>query len=136
MRHVPKSNVLSRMYILSAVYVSFNLLSINELNEVTETLKSTGYLRIDWRDDFLTWNTSDFGGLTYAFFPQDDVWKPDVALKNSMVDYKQLGVASLNVQVTADGEVLWYPFQVIIETGCLNLSVLELILPLHLSRDM
>ena len=91
--------------------VSLHLLSIHELDEVSETLKSTGYLEIYWKDDFLTWNPADYGGLQYSFFPQDDIWKPDVALKNSVVEYKQLGVSTLNVQVTASGEVYWYPYQ-------------------------
>lgn len=98
-------------YIFSEVDVSLHLLSIHELDEVKETLKSTGYLEIYWKDDFLTWNPADYGGLQYSFFPQDDVWKPDVTLKNSVVEYKQLGVSTLNVQVTATGEVYWYPYQ-------------------------
>ena len=88
------------------------LLSIHELDEVSETLTTTGYLEISWIDDFLQWTPANFGGIEHIFLPQDDVWKPDVALKNSMVDYKQLGVPSLNVDVTSEGEVLWYPFQV------------------------
>ena len=94
------------------VLVSFNLLSINELDEVRETLKTTGYLEVLWKDEFLTWTPADYGGLTYAFFPQDDVWKPDVALKNSVVEYKELGVSTLNVQVVNTGDIVWYPFQV------------------------
>ena len=88
------------------------LLSIHELDEVSETLKTTGYLEISWKDDFLRWTPANFGGIQYTFLPQDDVWKPDVALKNSMEDYKQLGVSSLNVMVTSEGHVTWYPFQV------------------------
>ena len=35
-----------------------------------------------------------------------------MALKNSAVDYKQLGVSTLNVYVESTGDVSWYPFQV------------------------
>ena len=40
------------------------------------------------------------------------MWKPDVALKNSFLEYKELGVSSLNVHVSSNGYVQWYPFQV------------------------
>ena len=94
------------------VYVSFYLLAINELDEVAETMKTTGFLVIEWRDEFLTWTAADYGGIDYYHFPQDDVWKPDVALKNSVEKYKSLGVTTLNVQVFNDGYVYWYPFEV------------------------
>lgn len=48
---------------------------------------------------------------TFNFY-QVDIWKPDIALKNSFVDYKELGVDTLNVELYADGTVFWYPFQV------------------------
>ena len=96
----------------SAVEVNMYLVSIHELDEVKETLKTTGFLEISWQDDFLQWNPADYGGLREAFFPQDEVWKPDIALRNSMVEYKQLGVSTLNVNVNNEGIVHWYPFQV------------------------
>ena len=40
------------------------------------------------------------------------MWKPDIALKNSVLDYKELGVKSLNIENYFDGEIAWYPFQV------------------------
>jgi len=40
------------------------------------------------------------------------VWKPDVAMKNSYLDYKELGVKSLNIENWPDGTMKWYPFQV------------------------
>ena len=97
---------------ISVVFVSFHLLAINELDEVRETLKTSGYLEVQWRDEFLTWNTADYGGMSYTFFPQDDVWKPDVALKNSVVEYKELGVSTLNINVGNTGDIIWLPFQV------------------------
>ena len=98
--------------ILAEVYVSFYLLAINELDEVEETLKTTGFLVVEWTDQFLSWNADDYGGIEYYFFPQDDVWKPDIALKNSVEKYKPLGVSTLNVQVSSQGSVYWYPFEV------------------------
>ena len=99
-------------FALTEVYVGFFLLSINELDEVAETIKTTGYLVVEWKDDYLSWDPADYGGIDYYFFPQDDVWKPDIALKNSVEKYKPLGVSALNVKVHSTGNVEWYPFEV------------------------
>lgn len=65
------------------VNVSLALLSIDGLDEATEIFKATGYLNIEWRDDLLTWNATEFGDVKHYYFPQADVWKPDMALMNS-----------------------------------------------------
>ena len=80
-----------------------------------ETLKITGYLALEWKDEFLQWNKSQFGGIEHYLFPQDDVWKPDIALKNSFEKQKTLGLSTLNVQVNSTGNVKWYPFEVSID---------------------
>ncbi|XP_045203704.2 acetylcholine receptor subunit beta-type unc-29-like [Mercenaria mercenaria] len=51
-------------------YVNLYLLSINELSETTETLKTTGYLWLLWHDEFLQWTPEDYGGLKYYHWPQ------------------------------------------------------------------
>lgn len=40
--------------------VSFNLLSINKLDELEEKLVTTAYLTLSWKDEFLTWDTTEF----------------------------------------------------------------------------
>jgi len=104
------------------VYTSFYLLAVNELNEVAETLQTTGYLYIEWTDQHLLWNASDYGGIENSFWPQDLVWKPDVALKNSYKEYKELGDSALNVVVQFDGKVTWSPFQVFFSTCSINVK--------------
>lgn len=104
------------------VYVSFNLLAINKLDEVAETMKTTGFLVIEWKDEFLQWDPADYGGIDLYHFPQEDVWKPDVALKNSAEKYKSLGLTSLNVQVDNYGAVFWNPFEVFESTCSIDIT--------------
>ena len=52
---------------------------------------------------------SSFQEVTY---PQNDIWKPDIALKNSVNDYKQLGDSSINIQLGYNGNIQWVPHQV------------------------
>jgi len=46
------------------------MLAINELSETTETLKTTGYLFVNWNDTFLKWDPNAYGGLSLYQFPQ------------------------------------------------------------------
>lgn len=59
-------------YVLNIVdvYVGLYLLNLNELNEVQETMKTTGFLFIFWEDEQLDWTPSSYGGITYSFWPQ------------------------------------------------------------------
>ena len=35
-----------------------------------------------WRDEFLVWNKSDFGGLSRIIVPPQLIWLPDFGLEN------------------------------------------------------
>ena len=35
-----------------------------------------------WTDEYMTWNTADYGGLDEVVLPARKVWTPDVALEN------------------------------------------------------
>ena len=37
-----------------------------------------------WKDEFLKWNPSEWGGVDTIRVPIDDIWKPDVLLYNSI----------------------------------------------------
>lgn len=99
------------------VLVSFFLAGISELNEISEKLTTTGYLRITWIDQYLTWNASNYGSIEYIIYPQDAIWKPDISLQNGFTKMKELGSSFVNVKVHNRGTVTWQPFE-IFESHC------------------
>ena len=36
----------------------------------------------EWTDEFLSWNPSEFGGITKVRIPCELIWKPDIVLYN------------------------------------------------------
>lgn len=44
-----------------------------------------------WRDAFLSWNSTDYGGITEIKLRQKDIWKPDIILDNPYVLYVYRG---------------------------------------------
>ncbi|KAH3785947.1 hypothetical protein DPMN_164043 [Dreissena polymorpha] len=65
--------------------------SIIDFNEQEENIKISGHLFIRWFDEFLQWNPEEYGGLESFVSPQDDIWRPDVALHNSFRTFTGLG---------------------------------------------
>ncbi|XP_056001877.1 neuronal acetylcholine receptor subunit alpha-6-like [Ostrea edulis] len=96
--------------------VSFHLMSINRLDEVEKRLVSTAYLVVEWQDEFLTWNTSQYPVYRLSL-PQTMIWKPDLVLKNGFTEFKELGGSFYYVLVKDDGVVKWKPYQVF-ESQC------------------
>uniref|UniRef100_T1KI33 Neurotransmitter-gated ion-channel ligand-binding domain-containing protein n=1 Tax=Tetranychus urticae TaxID=32264 RepID=T1KI33_TETUR len=51
-------------------------------NEKEQLLVSNIWLQMSWTDVNLTWNSSDYGGLTSLRIPSSRIWKPDLLLYN------------------------------------------------------
>ncbi|XP_022289462.2 neuronal acetylcholine receptor subunit alpha-6-like [Crassostrea virginica] len=97
--------------------VSFYLSSITEVNEVKEKLVTTGFLELSWTDEHLTWTPSDYNNTQEIFVPQNDIWKPDLVLKNGFKKFEEIGGSFYYMMIASDGNVVWQPFQVF-ETRC------------------
>lgn len=58
------------IFFLSDVYIDFNLLAINVVNEVQETMQTTAFLQMSWADSELQWDPAIYGGIQEALWPQ------------------------------------------------------------------
>ena len=55
------------------------ILDVDEKNQI---LTLNCWLTQTWNDTHLTWNASDFGGITHINLPYNKVWLPDIILYN------------------------------------------------------
>ena len=99
------------------VYVGLYLLSIQDLNEKSQVLETSIIVDTEWVDDYLSWNSSNYGGVYDFLYPQKKIWLPDVVIENSVESQRQLGYDENVVYIDATGLVNWKPSQVI-KTGC------------------
>ncbi|KAK3103707.1 hypothetical protein FSP39_021180 [Pinctada imbricata] len=97
--------------------VSLYFLGINEIDELEEKLVTTGYLSIFWQDFRLSWDETLYNDIHIIYYPQDEVWKPDIVLYNGFQRFQQLGGSFYNVELWSDGQVQWMPFEVF-ESRC------------------
>ncbi|RUS74299.1 hypothetical protein EGW08_017936, partial [Elysia chlorotica] len=91
--------------------------SIMSLDEAEQVLYTYGTLKTQWDDDTLSWNPSNYSGITSFLWPQDDVWLPDLVISNSVTDARRLGFKEMPVRIESSGAVSWFP-SMILATSC------------------
>ncbi|XP_045181731.2 acetylcholine receptor subunit beta-type unc-29-like [Mercenaria mercenaria] len=89
--------------------VALELVSIEEFNEVQETLTITAVVVLNWRDEYMKWNPSDYGNLEQLVFESDKVWVPNLVLINNVEKLEKVGDAWQLIRFTSDGIAFYYP---------------------------
>ncbi|KAM6163006.1 acetylcholine receptor subunit epsilon [Rhynchocyon petersi] len=90
------------------IKVKVTLTNLISLNEKEETLTSSVWIGIEWKDYRLDYNKDDFGGINTLRVPSELVWLPDIVLENNIDG--QFGVAyDANVLISEGGFVNWLP---------------------------
>ena len=107
-RHVRP--VLQRNESVFVKFHKFHLYCIMDLDEKSQVMKTSGWLTISWRDQLLTWNSSEYDGIKQTLISQDNVWKPDIVINNAVDTVsKTMGFSELAVNILDDGTVMWEP---------------------------
>ncbi|KAL4240539.1 hypothetical protein ACF0H5_001331 [Mactra antiquata] len=104
------------------ISADFYLNSIIDFDEKTESIKTAGFLSLNWQDQYFTWTPASFNNTQSVFVPQEDIWKPDISLTNSYKTFTGLGATYLNLVVDHDGSVTWSPFQVLESTCSITIT--------------
>ncbi|XP_046573449.1 neuronal acetylcholine receptor subunit alpha-6-like [Haliotis rubra] len=91
------------------VSLEFHLLSMSNFDEVTQTVTANGFFLVSWKDEFLTWNASEYGDISEIGPDYGKVWRPYITIWNQVVDAEPLGLDFGVMKVTAQGIVTWSP---------------------------
>lgn len=93
-----------------------SLYHILDTNEKFQTLSSLIAVRLRWKDDYLTWNASHFGGVDRVWIPAPLIWTPDIYISN-FADDSFKDCMDTNAIISDSGEVLWM-FPAVVKTYC------------------
>ncbi|XP_076467614.1 uncharacterized protein LOC143298618 [Babylonia areolata] len=93
----------------TSVYMGIWLTSIQELNEIDQSLAFSAKLYLSWTDHRLTWNKASYNNTEYFAYPQKYVWVPDVTISNSVENLNELGFDRQYLYVINSGTVRWLP---------------------------
>ncbi|XP_070551991.1 neuronal acetylcholine receptor subunit alpha-10-like [Ptychodera flava] len=89
------------------------IVDVDERNQIL-TLKV--WVRLMWRDEYLTWNASEHAGIDSVIIPVDKIWQPDITLYGSVTKKFERHLDT-DVTVESDGSVL-APQPIIYEATC------------------
>ncbi|GFN75017.1 neuronal acetylcholine receptor subunit alpha-7 [Plakobranchus ocellatus] len=91
------------------VRVGIGIFDVVSLDTKDQTLHVNGYLSTIWKDEYLQWNSSDYGNITSMVLTQNYVWTPDLTLSRSIDANIFLGSSQTNLLLHSDGTVSWQP---------------------------
>ncbi|XP_078335908.1 acetylcholine receptor subunit beta-like [Crassostrea virginica] len=95
------------------VHVSFTLLTINDLNIKDQTMSTTGYLTLRWKDNRLKWDSpidgADYSNVKFLFSTESYVWRPALIVENSVSDVKIISDSNTPMRILNTGNIEWSP---------------------------
>ncbi|XP_071486140.1 neuronal acetylcholine receptor subunit alpha-10-like [Diadema antillarum] len=98
------------------VYHRLLISQIIDFDEPLQRLTLSAWQRLDWKDDFLTWNPANYSGVTTVEFEPDKIWKPDIHLYEN-VDKDFMRISKTLILADYEGNVTWYA-PIIATTSC------------------
>ncbi|XP_059158999.1 acetylcholine receptor subunit alpha-like [Physella acuta] len=83
----PRWNQTATLY----VNVTFELVSIVELDDVQQSFTCNGFLGFEWIDEMIEWEKDDYGGQDLIHPVPEDIWIPRVVIMNTLGDRDPFG---------------------------------------------
>ncbi|XP_072039498.1 neuronal acetylcholine receptor subunit alpha-10-like [Amphiura filiformis] len=78
------------------VVIRLGISRVIELNEKMQTLTLSVEIGMEWHDEFLTWDTSEYPNISVLSIPSSRIWRPDIHLfanvDRNFVNFKDVGV--------------------------------------------
>ena len=98
------------------VNVTFNLVAIQEFDEVNGKFSVIGFFEVSWYDSRMTWNPSEYNNTYTMLFSQEDIWKPTLLIINPFSKIDQLGKDFMTVRYFFNGYAYWSPGDILISS--------------------
>lgn len=92
------------------VGLGLHILSLPKLDIRSHTLHTAIWLRVDWTDEYLRWNSGDFSGINFLRLPADKVWIPAVCNMHEIsgrrcLTYSSVENTNSEVEIESNGHV-------------------------------
>ncbi|XP_059170809.1 neuronal acetylcholine receptor subunit beta-4-like [Physella acuta] len=91
------------------ISVRFEVVSIVEVNDVTQSFVCNGFMGFFWTDEKLQWNPMMHGGHRVIHPLPQNIWRPRVILMNTLGDRDLFDDAKAPIFVMANGTTFWLP---------------------------
>ncbi|KAH3704318.1 hypothetical protein DPMN_079374 [Dreissena polymorpha] len=92
------------------VSIELYLMSIDEINELRQTISIMAFLEITWKDRFLVWDPLEYSNITSINVKVNDIWYLDVVLESTLDKHTYLVDEAGNANIKSDGSVVMWPY--------------------------
>ncbi|XP_069138909.1 neuronal acetylcholine receptor subunit alpha-6-like [Argopecten irradians] len=87
------------------VNISFFLVSIADLDEVSGTITMSGGITMIWQDFRLSWQPSDHGGIDQIMINSSMIWQPLIFLLSFAAEVEKFSADGFDARIYNDGTV-------------------------------
>ena len=95
------------------VNVSYDIVGIQDINEVEGTLTVYFQFQYKWFDEKISWNPNVYNNTGTIALPVDAVWKPELVLTNPAGPVTTVDSSMTTVRYYSNGQALWFPTGII-----------------------
>ena len=102
-----------------AIEVSIDLyvMSIDNIDEKSQTFTVRGFMENKWTDAFLKWNPEDYSGIKVINVQNENIWLPDLSLNNVYDSPTELGQKEGRSSIKYNGVSTTWPYKMY-QVGC------------------
>ncbi|XP_004480446.2 neuronal acetylcholine receptor subunit beta-4 [Dasypus novemcinctus] len=93
---------------LISIQVQLSLAQLISVNEREQIMTTNVWLKQEWIDYRLAWNSSRYEGVNILRIPAKRIWLPDIVLYNNADGTYEVSLYT-NVVVRSNGSILWLP---------------------------
>ncbi|XP_005887683.2 neuronal acetylcholine receptor subunit beta-4 [Bos mutus] len=93
---------------LISIQLQLSLAQLISVNEREQIMTTNIWLKQEWTDYRLAWNSSRYEGVNILRIPANRVWLPDIVLYNNADGTYEVSLYT-NVVVRSNGSVMWLP---------------------------
>ncbi|KAF7204078.1 5-hydroxytryptamine receptor 3A-like [Nothobranchius furzeri] len=90
------------------------LYAILDVREIDQTFIPYVWIILEWQNDYISWNPSDFCGIQNVTIPTDSLWKPDLTIEE--MTEKDKAPPSPHLIINSSGKVIIQNDQVLVST--------------------
>ena len=104
------------------MFASFDILALQDFDEVEEKFAVAGVMYITWRDEKIQWNPLMYNGITSQMYRLSDVWFPNLVLGNTYESSIETGKEWNTVRIFFNGTAVFSPGEVFKATCAVDTS--------------
>ncbi|XP_007950038.2 neuronal acetylcholine receptor subunit beta-4 [Orycteropus afer afer] len=93
---------------LISIHLQLSLAQLISVNEREQIMTTNVWLKQEWTDYRLTWDSSHYEGVNILRIPAKRVWLPDIVLYNNADGTYEVSLYT-NVVVRSNGSIFWLP---------------------------